>query len=231
MTIRDEMFTAQNDLQRQHSVLAVTSASLSTRWAFPSLFSWPALNSRVHNPWKEKAAALTGCCHVRRLPALTGCCNVRRLPLSMVNYRFHKSWFSGFAIPPNFLYKPAVFPLFSPLTLPSVPPHSRFAGKDLLQCSEGIKVPGLCGIKKREQCCDVHLRCSLYCSVLNSTPPCWFCAPSPVLGALKPCVHFCFSFRFKVGFISSVFSYSTLENKHNPQQNLIIIQCCLTHIL
>lgn len=29
--IRDEMFTAQNDLQRQHSVLAVTSASLSTR--------------------------------------------------------------------------------------------------------------------------------------------------------------------------------------------------------
>lgn len=95
--IRDQVSTAQNDLRRQQSVLAVTSATVSTRWAFPSLFLWPALNSCVHDLWKEKAAALTGCC------------NVRRLPLSTVNYRFHNSWLSGFAIPPNFLYSQQFF--------------------------------------------------------------------------------------------------------------------------
>lgn len=60
--------------------------------------------------------------------------------------------------------------------------------------------------------------------------PC--CAPSPVLRALQTeGVISVFFFRFKVGFIFSVFSYSKLENKQNPQQYLIIIQHRLTHIL
>lgn len=53
--IRDQMSTAQNDLWRQHSVLAVTSATVSTRWAFPSLFLWLVLNSHVCDPWKESS--------------------------------------------------------------------------------------------------------------------------------------------------------------------------------
>lgn len=102
---------------------------------------------------------------------MTGYCNEKRLSHGRLNYRFHKSWLSGFAIPPNFLSQAAVLHLFNPLTLPSTPPPSSLAGEKLPQSWEGMKVPGLCGLQKTEQRCDTNPKPSLHCSVPNSTPP------------------------------------------------------------
>lgn len=83
------------------------------------------LRGSVYDAWKEKGAAMTRYC------------NVWRLSQGSWNYRFHKSWLSSFAIPPDFPSKPAVLHLFNSPALPSTPPPSNLVGEKLPQVWEG----------------------------------------------------------------------------------------------